>query len=64
MRTNAEIHFLELVKANRVKIEEIEEVPYVAVYIDNTKRAINKIASKKKDYTDSIYHNHWFYTSK
>ena len=62
MRTNAEIHFLELVKANRVKIEEIEEVPYVAVYIDNTKRAINKIASKKKDYTDSVYHNHFTIT--
>lgn len=61
MRTKAEIHFLELIKENRVNIIETKEAPFVDVYIDNTKRAINRIACKRngkeKSYSFAIYSN-------
>ena len=61
MRTKAEIHFLELIKENRIYVIESKEAPFVDVYIDNIKRAINRIASKRngkeRSYSFAIYHN-------
>lgn len=63
MRTKAEEHFLKLVHDNRVDIFPTKEIPYVEVYIDNTKRALNKVASKRKPtfkYTYMVYHHNKF----
>lgn len=61
MRTKAEEHFLNLILNDRVVIEEIKQEPYVKISIDNSVRAINKIASRKREdstnYSYSIYHN-------
>lgn len=63
MRTKAEEHFMKLISDKRIDIFPTKEKPYVEVYIDEIKRALNKVASKRKvkyKFTYMVYHHNKF----